>query len=216
MLVRLHTAVVTAVLAAFVLIASGPGATAQTRISVFEVQNNTGATLKIDAIREEHGTSIAPVEIPPYSRRLIRLDLGIWQITATPVRMRGVGAVTRRFNLPDEGPYGIALAPGDFGQVRMEDGPYATIDPELDTAEAAGLPRAADRGVPIEFPPRGTHCERDYDDRVNPYFALIPRLEECSLDWTFSGFDDQTGLRACRICPDRTSWDSHSLCCKID
>lgn len=197
----------------FCLLAVNAARAEGTVISVFEVQNNTGATLNVTAVREEHDDGIPDLELAPGERRVMRLPVGNWRITASTPRVRGVDPVVRRFLLPDAGPYGIALAAGDFGRVRLEDGPWTDLPSEEDTADAAGLPPAVRHGIAAEYPGRQRSCERGTLSSVDPYFAYIPSGEACARPWSNGGFYE--GQRVCRMCPDRTEWEQSRGCCMV-
>lgn len=184
-----------------------------TVVSVFEVQNNTGATLVVNAVRDEHGEAMPELELRPGERRVMRLPVGNWTLTVRAPRVRGVDPVERRFFLPDAGPYGIALAAGDFGQTRMEDGPWTDAPAEDDTAERAGLPAAVRRGIAAEYPPRVRSCEALTLSAVDPYFAFIPSNETCAAPWAQGGFHE--GRRVCRICPQGSEWEAARNCCRV-
>lgn len=191
-----------------------PGlARAQEVISVFEVHNNTDATLRITAVREEHGDTISDIDVLPRGRRALRLPVGTWRITATPVRTRGIDPVERRFSLPDAGPYGIAFAAGDFGVARLEDGPWSALPPDQDNAAAAGLPPAVGRGIEAEYPVRRNICEPLTRPAVDPYYAFIGSNESCVRPWSNQGFHE--GRRVCRLCPDGSDWDAARACCFV-
>lgn len=202
----------------FVLLAVGLGAGRAEApvLSVFELRNATQATLEIVAERmdETGGEPVQPVRLAPGQRRFLQLPVGRWRLTATAIAVQGVDPLVKEFYLPDAGPYGIVFDPQSFGVTKLEDGPLQIPGDENDTAPIAGMPPVAPDWVEAEYPPRRSFCTELAVPAVNPYIAFIPADESCSPPWSRSGFEGDR--RACRLCPEGSSYERTNACCMVD